>query len=253
MRCNNCGWENPDGVQVCVKCGSPLLGAAEVNSRNVSNSASETEVSNLHSTVREGVALGYEQPIDDRPAKPKQPKSMTDAEMGSQTCSQCGYPLGTGMTTCPQCGTPILGHKRVAGEHLCASCGQEIPAGAAYCPYCGTPAIKTTVTGTINPWSRPKDNAFFTLKPLSWDGEGVEYERTTHSGERIVLNRANTDANNNSITSKEQAVLTKEEGRWYIENLSAQHTTLLRVDRKIELTDGDMIVLGNRMFEFKTK
>ena len=78
--------------------------------------------------------------------------------------------------------------------------------------------------GTVNPWSKPQDATFFTLKPIAWDGEGKEYTPTTHSGDTIVLNRSNTDPNNNSITSKEQAVLSREDGHWYLENRSEQKT-----------------------------
>ena len=35
------------------------------------------------------------------------------------------------------------------------------------------------------------------------------------------------------------------------ENRSEQKTTLIRVDRKTKLNDGDIIVLGNRMFGFR--
>ena len=105
--------------------------------------------------------------------------------------------------------------------------------------------------GTENPWANPSKDSFCTLKRLSWQSEQIQYSPVSYSGRTIVLNRRNTDANNNSITSLEQAVLTHENGEWFIENRSEQKTTLIRVDRKTKLNDGDIIVLGNRMFEFK--
>jgi hypothetical protein len=97
----------------------------------------------------------------------------------------------------------------------------------------------------------PQGNVFCTLKPIAWQGEDVPYNPVTYSGSTIVLSRSNTDANNSSITSKEQAVLTYEDGAWYIENRSELRTTYIRVNGKIKLTAGDIIVLGNREFEFK--
>lgn len=94
-------------------------------------------------------------------------------------------------------------------------------------------------------------NRFCTLKRIAWEGEDVNYNPVTYSGDTIILNRANTDANNNSITSKEQAVLTCENGEWYIENRSELRTTYIRVNGKIKLNSGDTIFLGNREFEFK--
>lgn len=89
------------------------------------------------------------------------------------------------------------------------------------------------------------------LRRIPWHNESIKYDPVSYSGQEIELNRANTDQNNNSITSRVQAVLTCEDGEWYIENRSELQTTLLRVDRKMKLEDGDVIVLGNRMFEFK--
>ena len=66
-----------------------------------------------------------------------------------------------------------------------------------------------------------------------------------------MLNRANTDPNNQSITSKEQAVLTFEDGAWYLEDRSDQKTTYVHAGRKTRLESGDIIILGNRRFEFK--
>lgn len=94
-------------------------------------------------------------------------------------------------------------------------------------------------------------NKFCTLRPIAWEGEDVNYNPITYSGDTIILNRSNTDANNNSITSREQAILTCEEGEWYIENRSDLRTTFIRVNGKIKLNSGDIIVLGNREFEFK--
>ena len=92
---------------------------------------------------------------------------------------------------------------------------------------------------------------FCTLKPIAWEGEDVNYNPITYSGDTIILNRANTDANNNSITSREQAILTCVDGEWYIENRSDLRSTFIRVNGKVKLTNGDIIVLGNREFEFK--
>jgi len=107
------------------------------------------------------------------------------------------------------------------------------------------------VGGTINPWSRPQGNdGFCQLKRIPWQNENVNYDPISYSGNEIILNRANTDPNNNSITSKEQAVIVRDGDDWYLEDRSAQQTTLIRAGRPIKLEDGDIIVMGNRMFEF---
>ena len=65
-----------------------------------------------------------------------------------------------------------------------------------------------------------------------------------------MLNRSNTDEENMTITSKEQAVLIYENKKWYIQDKSEQKTTFVYTSDKIELKPGDVIVLGNRRFEF---
>lgn len=151
-------------------------------------------------------------------------------------CERCGYPIAANVSECPMCHTPI--NRNSYNYH-----------GDRHEPGNGNRSYARG--GTENPWANPSKDSFCTLKRLSWQSEQIQYSPVSYSGRTIVLNRRNTDANNNSITSLEQAVLTHENGEWFIENRSEQKTTLIRVDRKTKLNDGDIIVLGNRMFEFK--
>ena len=52
------------------------------------------------------------------------------------------------------------------------------------------------------------------------------------------------------LTSRQQAIVTRIDGRWYIEDKSEQKTTFVQAAKRIELHDGDIILLGNRLFEF---
>lgn len=139
-------------------------------------------------------------------------------------CPRCGYPAGNGMTTCPQCGSPLA----------------------------AAPQYRD-IRSTVNNFELPQqDSAFCTLRPIAWRNEPTPATLPTFSGTTIQLNRANTDPNNQTITSKTQAVLTYADDGWYIEDQSEQHTTFLRVARKTKLSDGDIIIMGNRQFEFKS-
>jgi pSer/pThr/pTyr-binding forkhead associated (FHA) protein len=80
--------------------------------------------------------------------------------------------------------------------------------------------------------------------------ERHDFEEQEYEGSEVVLKRDNTDANNPSITSRQQAVITHKDGVWYIEDKSEQKTTFVQASRKVELHDGDLILLGNRLFEF---
>lgn len=226
MRCKNCGWPNEDNVSRCVKCNAPLQGSMIDSARHQSLQSSSNESGSLNATLREPSSSG---------------SSVNSYSGGSNSCSQCGYPVSSGMRECPVCHAQLQ------------QMGQNISQEQNH-----TPSVDPNNRGgfrqsggTINPWSTPSEDSFCTLRRIPWQNERVTYEPVSYSGEKIVLNRANTDSNNNSITSREQAVISYENGEWFIENRSNLQTTLIRVDRKLKLEDGDIIVLGNRMFEFR--
>jgi len=75
MRCNNCGWENPNGNQTCEKCGAPLQGGASAQNLDV------------HSTIRESKPFEPQEPIDKTitepaPAQPSQPRVAPTVNYG---------------------------------------------------------------------------------------------------------------------------------------------------------------------------
>lgn len=218
MRCKNCGWPNEAGITRCIKCNAPLQGSMIDSSPQQSAPSSSDEAESLKATLREPSSGGA--------------KSFGNS---SNVCPKCGYPVSSSSEECPIC------HNRLNPDKKDNDSRKKSPKNTGGFSYGG---------GTINPWATPSAESFCTLCRIPWQNENVTYEPVSYSGRSIILNRANTD-NNNSITSREQAVITYENGGWFIENKSDLKTTLLRVDRKIKLEDGDVIVLGNRMFKFK--
>jgi len=91
------------------------------------------------------------------------------------------------------------------------------------------------------------------LKPIARNGEMAAPAKHNYQGEEVILNRQNTDPENSTITSRQQALLSFDNGKWYIEDKSAYKTTYIRVTKKTEIKEGDIIGLGDREFEFTTK
>ena len=252
MRCKNCGWDNAEGLMRCEKCNAPLTGSmAEGSSADgPTHKPMDSGAEILKGTVREpGSGGAYEGPrsVDDR-------------------CPNCGYPLSAYTKKCPNCGYAKNEESEEQIESTCCpGCGSRLPQGAKFCAECGRPvgavgdpasrggqAFRPGRFGTVNAWAGPgQGEVFCTLKPIAWEGEGVTYNPITYSGQSIVLNRSNTDPNNQSITSKEQAVLIHKDDGWYIEDHSSLQTTFVRAAHPIKLQTGDTLVLGNRLFEFK--
>jgi hypothetical protein len=121
-----------------------------------------------------------------------------------------------------------------------------------------TPVDKKTIVGFSRPQAEPEkpqpETFYCSLKPMTRSNEPEErLVKKEYETAMVVLNRDNTEPENYSITSREQAVLTCENGVWFIEDRSALRTTFVHVARKMPLQDGDVVLLGDREFVFTTK
>lgn len=247
MRCKNCGWPNKPNETTCVKCHSPLTPDDEHNAfdDNVSNVTGSNSGVNLKQTVREDDVFGYQ-----NVQKNQQQVNAIDSETEgrSESCPKCGYPVRPGADKCPNCKFQLSG----------------VPQ-SQYQPHeperRSNPARRPTrmdngsgsgnFRGTINPYMMNMEmEPSFVLKPIKRENERHDLEEMEYEGKSVSLNRSNTEENNSSITSREQAVITNIDGHWYIEDKSEQKTTFVQAAKQIELHDGDLILLGNRLFEF---
>lgn len=280
MRCRNCGWENPDTNTTCEKCGSPIEASSNGSHPQFDQPAPDypQSPSPMKATVREGNVYGQSHNVGAQDSA-SCPRCGYPISNGMDMCPACGTPVAG----------PVAGNMNMQGQFSrnnvgqnpagvgfnqptvneqqvkhCSNCGSMLPPNAKFCVSCGAPTgmnppqaypsrPKRPFGGTVSSFSGPGNmgmNVFCTLKPIAWARERIEYQPISYTGERIVLTRGNTDPNNQTITSQEQASITFKDGEWYLEDLSANRSTLIRVDRPVKLKDGDIIMLGNRMFEF---
>lgn len=190
MRCNNCGWENPDGNTKCEKCNAPLQGGG-----------ASFQNSGLHSTIRENEPFGASQ--------------------------------------APTIGNDTINDSPMSGQPSYVSYGKETPAA--------------DMNKTINPWGLYTPAARCTLKPVIFPGEDTRYtpKPVSIKGDFNELNRQILDPDNNTISSKVQAILTNNNGKWYIQNQSSMKTTYVYAGEPVALKSGDMILMGNRTFVFE--
>ena len=137
----------------------------------------------------------------------------------------------------------------------CDKCGAEVSIDFSFCPKCGerihlptVRAIRHKPTPAPEP---PKPHCHLTLIPE--EDEQTEATRNDYEGPSVILTRENTEANNRTITSKEQAELICEDGKWFVLNKSELGSTYLEASRKLELQQGDIIVLGDRRFKFEAE
>lgn len=70
-------------------------------------------------------------------------------------------------------------------------------------------------------------------------------------GDNILLDRSILDPANNSISRSGHASIYQKSGKWFLDNRTAMKTTFIRVDQPIELSEGDMLLMGDSLFKFK--
>ena len=242
MRCKNCGWANPQENTKCAKC-SALLGDSMDEAKN--------------------------QPSPERISSDKfVPKHTT------KCCPECGYPIGKVNKKCPQCGQvlseeekedvrpiedPPLTHVKTPHipdppQKICAYCKSPVSDAAPFCINCGVSLTeeKKSMMDTVMPWASASQTQVpkCALTLIAREGEPGNDATLRFAGNVIQLNRGNTEPGNQTITSKIQAELSFENDQWYLQDKSTLKTTYVYAGEKTALKSGDVIVLGNRMFEF---
>jgi len=225
MRCKNCGWENPDNLTRCEKCGTTLSGGTPYQA------APAAPAQNFNKTVNEAVVFP-----ESAPAAQAAQGFHAPAQESGLFCPKCGYPLRAGVHVCPNCHATTTETEVESGP---------ISKSAPKVQHVAAPVDG----GTVNPWVQVSAGARCSLEPVAQDG--VETPATLElKGESHELNRANLDPENQTITSKVQANLFFENGKWFIEDKSAQQTTFIHADGKTALKEGDVVLMGNRQFIF---
>ena len=240
MRCQFCGWDNPEGRTKCEKCNKPLSNgsnhyvAEPSNSTPVSAGAGQSgrptqymgqplrENFNPKATVLEPGAIGH----------------TLNEVAAEDTCPKCGYPMEKGV--CPSCG--YSAQDETAADN--PSFGQHEAADAM--------AI-AEARKTVRPVRKGPKEGQFVLTPLSETTGLPEGESISYEGNEVVLNRHNTDPKNATITSHEQALITCEDGEWGISDKSEMKTTFVQADDRITLRDGSIILIGNQLYRFEVE
>lgn len=225
MRCTNCGWPNKPGAMECEKCHIPLGVDQEDDIRFQPKTQDPPHTANLNKTVLESDIFGEINQLKHE---------------DTLQCPKCGYPMRAGSQKCPNCNFSV----RTESPTINSEKNFNKPK---------RPIIQHSAVGdTVNPYLMMdyEPTPSFTLRPIQKANERKSLDTKEMQGKEIILTRDNTEPDNPFITSKEQAIVTYNDGKWFIEDHSEQKTTFVQASHKIELHDGDSILLGNRLFEF---
>lgn len=287
MRCNNCGWDNAPGATSCVKCGHSINTGNGYNANpyqevNVPNYGPGEQAPRPTVVNATGMAEPAPRPTvvnatgqmapQPRPTRimngPQQMLQQGTGEaQNARSCPHCGYPVMGNFTSCPNCGTPMAAAnpqpaapKPAEGQDAvkpffdlnekitCQKCGTEVTADYSFCPKCGERIHMPTVRAIRHKPTPPKPKCSLTLIPE--EEEKMEPKKCEYEGSSVILTRENTEPDNRTITSKEQAEISCEDGKWYIVNKSELGSTFIECTHRFEIQPGDVIVLGDRRFKF---
>ena len=280
MRCVNCGFDNEPGRQVCVKCGTSLSSDDYMDSslryksyQGVSDAKPTVVLSDdrleiggpqLKQTIvqmSDGTSKGE---------KPHTPKA-TIVQGAANYCPRCNYPMMGNY--CSNCGYEAMGTETAfekddaisqdilekVKNHLnkCDNCDAEVPAEYSFCPHCGSKIQQKT----INIFDKPdaadinEDKVVpcrFSLTPVVSNSQKqpdvLQFEFTEGS---FILKRDNIAPGNRTITTKGQAEVRYEDGKWVLLNRSEFDSTFVAAIRPIELLSGDLILMGNQRYRFE--
>lgn len=220
MRCQFCGWDNPEEKDRCEKCNKPLSDVeSESSSKGQSAHERLTERQkggsfNPKATVRENAMAG----------------NGSVEKVVQEVCPECGFTLQNG--ECANCG--YTAKKEEASQKSQHAHLQE----------------QGDVRKTVWPQRKGEKERKFSLTPISEDTGLPEGESIAFEGNTIDLTRNNTDPKNSTITSHTQATITYHEGKWSIEDKSEYKTTFVQAENKIEILPGTLILLGNQLYRF---
>ena len=95
--------------------------------------------------------------------------------------------------------------------------------------------------------------SYCTLQPISLPGERKMAEVVYEEGAEVFLSRRNTIPHDKSIDDEEQACLFFSDGHWFIEDRSCDNSTYVHAGSGIKLEPGDIIKMGERLFEFNVR
>jgi len=235
IRCNNCGWSNDASTIRCEKCNAPLKGSI------IGQPNQQAQNTNPDPVYMPATEMG------------KEASGGFWDQHNVAACPHCGYPNSNEATHCIKCKKPIKGNipdmPKQPDEPIKPKIQNIEKAGKNIRIIEGEGmSANQPLTGTIDPYRQKKQIKFFLEPVLNEENkEGVIIE--CH-GTTLNLNRESLDPGNNSITSKTQAVITNQNGAFYIQDKSQMQTTFIQANKPFKLENGDIVLMGDRKFRF---
>ena len=222
MKCHYCNWDNPEGKTHCEKCNHLLQ-------KDAPESSSHAHERPTTRKPADSASVNLKKTINENEFKRMRGHMNETIQEESDLCPDCFHELEYGER-------PSCGYKKNKNRNEPKS----------------EDKMKANKNKETQRWNPKADmvKGRFALTPLSGKTRVPENDPITFAGNEIELNRENTDPENSTITSKTQAVVTFESGKWSVADKSEFRSTFVQAARKVELQNGDLILLGNQLYRF---
>ena len=251
MRCDNCGWNNPDGLTKCQKCNQELTPPV-----SVAPAPSPASSNSMNQTVMDPSRHGGEQ-------------------QSFAYCDKCGYPLSSLSAFCPNCGAQLKKEEpgpsrayastvrvlpdsfmepaapvQVPAEHLPKATVREIPEelmnGGAYSKTVRVLPEEMLVEEVPAQPSEPS----FRLTPMdNFDGASTGVKE--YSGASASVNREALVTDGAYLPEGLDVEFVCEDGQWSVVEKSGLKAVYVAASHPVKLQPGDVIVIGNRRYLFE--
>jgi hypothetical protein len=278
IRCNNCGWDNIENEKVCIKCNTILI----KNNPSVSPQQSSPipQNTNFGGTIQGkqiDIDSNFQEERIDLQTIPDLPKNSEEKKSKIETIicpyPDCGFINISQRTTCIKCQRSFL-ISELKTEEENETQLLNLDLNRTTQAFSDDTTIEEKIendllddnaapvlfSGTIDPYRKKVNkiqNCYLSNVDKSDNSSSTEINPVSRKfsfiDEEVKLNRENIEPSNKTITSKTQAELSFENGKWYLLDKSEQQTTFIQVNKRTEITSGDIILMGDRKMIFLTE
>ena len=260
MRCDYCGWINEKGSTRCMKCNQILVEKNDSTTLSTHEDLGNNNTTTGNNSCSYCSSCGYpiatnstNCPACNAPIESLEYTNPTlDTKATMRDISMVGASSSNIMRTPVNENFATKMKKTVRDGLACAETAMATPSGESQQTIVSqTEDFKKTVLNVNIEHITEKINEEISkcrLTPLEEFGNGQNVIIIDNTPSR--LSRKDIEQNNLSIDEKEHIGIEYSDGKWYVENLSHNNNTYIRVDRKTELINGDVIVIGNKKFIF---
>lgn len=222
MSCQNCGFDNPQGSIFCQQCGTRIPGLAAPPSQG---GAPRAEARSASASEK-----GADAPV---PGAGGQPHS----------CGRCGTANQGNMRFCVECGTPFE-----QPTPLVSPASAPPPVGPnAEQPVAGGPE-RTLLSSPVSGETKVSAQLVAILK------DGSDGRVFSLTDEQVDVGRVEGEVllPDDPYLSPRHARLSNRSGDWFLRDLDSVNGIFVRIREPVDLTDGDMLLLGQQVLRFET-